>query len=323
MSKKALKIYAVDAEEVTLAPAETYKNISSLDSDNLYWINTLAGSTEKWLEELSLLDLTAAERAICNDERPFPKVEPLTNGIYLHLPSSNTWEEESYYIHILISKNIIITYTRTESNSLEKTWQNIKLGARPEGEGSIFLLMLILDGLIENLVANHLIARTMINNYIKSMAQVPEEEDNDMVMELKESLDSIAGQCEENLFSCTLLRTLLNRPNIPNSAHNILNDILDTLTHVQKSMTRLDQRLEDQLSRIDSHLREQTDKRLRILTVISSIFMPLTFIAGVYGMNFHYMPELSIKWAYPACLIIMATLGIGMTIFFAIKGWFK
>ena len=218
---------------------------------------------------------------------------------------------------------MLISHTKADSNPMDKSWQNIKAGARPEGDESIFLLMLLLDGLTENLVGNHLVARTMINLYIKGMTQIPKEEDNDMVVELKERLGIVAGQCEENLFSCTLLRTLLNRPSIPTSARNILNDILDTLTHVQKGMARLDQRLEDQLLRIDSHLREQTDKRLRILTVISSIFMPLTFISSVYGMNFHYMPELSIHWAYPACLLVMATLGIGMAIFFAVKGWFR
>ena len=323
MLKSVLKIHTSNAEEIDLTSAVDYQPLFNADENTLYWIDIAASSPQEWSTELSLLGLNSTENSICSDDRPFPKVEPLKDGLYLHLPASNKWDEESHYIHILLHKNILITHTKADTNPLDKSWQNIRSGARPEGEESIFLLMLILDGLTESLVGNHLIARTMINDYIKGLSQIPKEDDNDMVVELKELLAIIAGQCEENLFSCALLRTLLNRPSIPNSARNILNDILDTLNHVQKSMTRLDQRLEDQLLRIDSHLREQTDKRLRILTVISSIFMPITFISSVYGMNFHYMPELSLHWAYPICLLIMAVLAIGMTVFFAVKGWFR
>lgn len=323
MIKNILKIHDSNVEEVNFTPATNAKVLSNENNDILYWIDLPETSSEEWDKELKNLGLNSVEYHICKDERPFPRVEPIANGLYLHLPASNKWEEESHYIHIILYKNILITHAKTDSNPLKKSWQNIKYGSLPEGEESIFLLMLLLDGLIENLVNNHLVARTEINAYIKQMAQVPNEEDNDMVVELKDRLGIIAGQCEEGFFSGTLLRTLLSRPTIPNSARNILNDILDTLVHVQKSMARLDQRLEDQLLRIDSHLQEQTDKRLRILTVISSIFMPLTFISGVYGMNFHNMPILNIPWAYYACLSVMAGLGIGMAIFFAIKGWFK
>lgn len=323
MQKSILKLHNSEVEEIDFTSVANYQTLFNENCETLYWIDLPNSPSDEWEQELKKLKLNSTEYHICKDERPFPRVEPIIGGLYLHLPASNNWEEESHYIHIILYNNVLITQTKVNSNPLKKSWQNIKYGSLPEGKESIFLLMLILDGLIENLVNNHLIARTEINTYIKRMTQIPKDEDNDNVVELKERLGIIAGQCEENFFSGTLLRTLLSRPSIPNSARNILNDILDTLAHVQKSMTRLDQRLEDQLLRIDSHLQEQTDKRLRILTVISSIFMPLTFISGVYGMNFHNMPILSISWAYHACLLIMGILGVGMTIFFAIKGWFK
>lgn len=57
------------------------------------------------------------------------------------------------------------------------------------------------------------------------------------------------------------------------------------------------------------------------LTIISSIFIPLTFIAGVYGMNFDYMPELHWKFGYPIVLVLMAVIGFSMGIWFKSKGW--
>jgi magnesium transporter len=60
---------------------------------------------------------------------------------------------------------------------------------------------------------------------------------------------------------------------------------------------------------------------MKVLTIIATIFMPLTFIAGVYGMNFKHMPELEWPWGYPAVLGIMAAVAGGMIVFFARKRW--
>ncbi|MDH5628038.1 MAG: hypothetical protein OEY69_07060, partial [Candidatus Krumholzibacteria bacterium] len=60
---------------------------------------------------------------------------------------------------------------------------------------------------------------------------------------------------------------------------------------------------------------------MKVLTIMASIFIPLTFIAGIYGMNFQDMPELTKKWAYPAVLGVMTATGIGMLLFFRHRGW--
>jgi magnesium transporter len=62
---------------------------------------------------------------------------------------------------------------------------------------------------------------------------------------------------------------------------------------------------------------------MKLLTVISSIFIPLTFIAGLYGMNFEYMPELKQSWGYPVCLFAMGAIASFLVIFFWKRGWFE
>lgn len=61
---------------------------------------------------------------------------------------------------------------------------------------------------------------------------------------------------------------------------------------------------------------------MKTLTVITTIFMPLTFLAGIYGMNFHNMPELNLKWGYFGLLGLMLIIGLGMFVWFRRKGWF-
>ena len=60
---------------------------------------------------------------------------------------------------------------------------------------------------------------------------------------------------------------------------------------------------------------------MRLLTLISTIFIPLTFIVGVYGMNFEHMPELHYPWAYPIVWFVMISIGIVMVIYFKRKKW--
>jgi magnesium transporter len=61
---------------------------------------------------------------------------------------------------------------------------------------------------------------------------------------------------------------------------------------------------------------------MKVLTIMSTIFIPITFIAGIYGMNFQYMPELDEEWGYPAVWVLMLIVVAGMMIFFKMKKWF-
>ena len=60
---------------------------------------------------------------------------------------------------------------------------------------------------------------------------------------------------------------------------------------------------------------------MRLLTLISTIFIPLTFIVGVYGMNFKYMPELEVWWAYPLVWLVMIAISLAMIFYFKRKKW--
>ncbi len=100
----------------------------------------------------------------------------------------------------------------------------------------------------------------------------------------------------------------------------------DCYDHVIQLLDILESYRELSSSLMDVYLSSMSNKMnevMKVLTIISSIFVPLTFIAGIYGMNFEYMPELSWKWGYFACLGIMAMIGLGSLFFFWRSGWLQ
>jgi magnesium transporter len=100
-----------------------------------------------------------------------------------------------------------------------------------------------------------------------------------------------------------------------------LRDVYDHLIHVIDSVEIYRDMLGGMMDLYLSSLSNRMNEIMKVLTVIATIFMPLTFIAGVYGMNFKYMPELEWHWGYPAVLLLMAAVAVYMLFHFSRKKW--
>lgn len=100
-------------------------------------------------------------------------------------------------------------------------------------------------------------------------------------------------------------------------------DFSRTAKHFEGSVTRLEDRIRDMSHDYSITLQEVGNRRLRYLTVISAVFMPLTLISSIYGMNFDTMPELHLPHAYPMVLGAMVLITILLLWGFRRGGWFK
>ena len=99
-----------------------------------------------------------------------------------------------------------------------------------------------------------------------------------------------------------------------------LSDALDHHNRLSDSLESAHQMVVTVLDTYRGAAADKTNEVMTVLTVVSAIFLPLTLIAGIYGMNFTYMPELQRRWGYFACLGAMAALGIGMWLYFMHRG---
>jgi magnesium transporter len=99
-------------------------------------------------------------------------------------------------------------------------------------------------------------------------------------------------------------------------------DTQDHLIHLVQSLELYRETIANLMELQMANNSNRMNSVMKTLTIISTVFIPLTFLAGVYGMNFEYMPELEIPWAYPALMIFMTLLGFGMFVYMKRRKWF-
>jgi magnesium transporter len=99
--------------------------------------------------------------------------------------------------------------------------------------------------------------------------------------------------------------------------HDVYDHIVQTIDIIEGFRDVVSSMLDIYLSNINI----RTNEIMKVLTIVSTIFVPMTFIASLYGMNFEHMPELHSKWGYPLALVLMIGVAFGMLIFFRHKKW--
>ena len=100
-----------------------------------------------------------------------------------------------------------------------------------------------------------------------------------------------------------------------------LRDVYDHTIQVIDAVETLRDMLSGMLDIYLSSVSNRMNEVMKVLTVIATMFIPLTFIAGVYGMNFQHMPELQFRWSYPLLWLVMLSIVLLMAAHFRRRGW--
>lgn len=108
---------------------------------------------------------------------------------------------------------------------------------------------------------------------------------------------------------------------ISESAEPYLRDVLEHLNQAAEDHRALSDAIPMLLELHHANISNHMNAVMKTLTIVASIFIPLTFLAGIYGMNFEYMPELSKPWAYPTLLAMMLVIALGMIYYMRTKKW--
>jgi magnesium transporter len=109
---------------------------------------------------------------------------------------------------------------------------------------------------------------------------------------------------------------------ISNDYINYFNDVKDHLKQISDNIHNQRESLTSLMEFYMIRISNQMNQVMKTLTIIATIFIPLTFIVGIYGMNFRYMPELGWKWSYPLLMAFMFLGGVGWYIYMRKRKWF-
>jgi magnesium transporter len=101
-----------------------------------------------------------------------------------------------------------------------------------------------------------------------------------------------------------------------------LGDVYDHLSHIIQSLDSYREMIATMMDLHAANASNRMSSIMKTLTLVSTIFIPLTFAAGIYGMNFRFMPELEWKYGYPAFLVVILGIGLGMYFYMKRKRWF-
>jgi magnesium transporter len=192
-------------------------------------------------------------------------------------------------------------------------------------------------GLIRKMGADYLaysLLDTIVDNYFLILEKLGERveilEEELMAQPTTKTLQEIQKFKSEMIFvrrAVWPLREVImglsrkESPLIKETTEIYLRDVYDHTVQVMDTIEVYREMLSGMLDIYLSSVSNKLNAVMKVLTIIATIFMPLTFIAGIYGMNFKYMPELEWRWGYPAVWLIVVIIGISMSVYFKKKKW--
>lgn len=255
-----------------------------------------------------------------------PKLEEYEDFLYLVIKGISINEKKDFslqyeQISILLLANHVITFKEKTDDTFDPIYNHLQNhNGRLRQMGSDYLAYVILDTIVDE----YFIVEDGLDEIIDPL------EDNILFNSNKEMLQTVQ-QIRRGLISMkrniSPLRELLatiqraDTPLLKEKTLRYYGDVYDHVLRVTDALESYRERISAMHDIYLSSISNKMNETMKILTIFASIFIPLTFIAGIYGMNFEYMPELKWRWAYPTLWVIFISIGVGLLVFFKKKKW--
>lgn len=299
-------------------PLKATPTVSWINIDGLHEVEIL----EKLGGQFELHPLML-EDILNTDQRP--KYDDFDKHIFIVLKMLSFDEEtqsvESEQVSLVLGENFVISFQERVGDVFEPIRERIRNGkGRIRKMGPDYLTYSLLDAIVDNYF--------VILEKLGDKIEVMEEE---LVGDpTQKTLHQIHYLKKEMIYlrrSVWPLRELISgmerseSPLIEDSTDAYLRDLYDHTIQVIDTVETFRDMISGMLDTYLSSLSNRMNSIMKVLTIIATIFIPLTFVAGVYGMNFAYMPELKWRWGYPAVLLVMLIIAAAMLLYFKRKKW--
>ncbi len=294
-------------------PTVTWINISGLhDVDVLQRIGECYGIHPLVLEDVL-------------DTQQRPKVEDFDDYIFMVLKmlylDPETKQITAEQISLVVGGNFVLSFQEAPGDVFENVRERLRSGRRRIRErGADYLGYALLDAVVDH----YFVVLEALGNHIEELEEELAEDPG------AETLRSIHMLKRELIFlrrSVWPLRevvSFLGRGEsrlVQQQTLVYLRDVHDHTVHVIDTIESFRDVIGGMHDTYLSSVSNRMNEVMKVLTIFASIFIPLTFLAGIYGMNFEYMPELHWRWSYPALLGLMLAAGLSMLAYFRKRKW--
>lgn len=222
---------------------------------------------------------------------------------------------------ILLFENMVITICERRSNLFHPIIRRIK---REKSQirklAGDYLVYVILDAIVDQYFCIQDVFDDAIDSVESRLLTDPDKDTLAQIQDIKRELI----QLRRTLTPIRdMLATILNIDThlIDIKTRIYFRDVYDHILRVSESTESFRDMVTGLLDIYVSSISNKMNEVMKVLTVFASIFIPLTFLTGIYGMNFEYMPELKLHWAYPVLWGVFIALPISLLLFFKKKKW--
>lgn len=296
------------------------------DKPTVTWINIDGVHEVKIIEELGKnynFHPLILEDIVDTDQRP--KIKDFGDYIFIilkmHYYDKENNEIEIEQVSLIFGKNYVISFQEREGDVFDSIRERIRNNiGRIRKARADYLIYALMDAIIDNYftILEKLGEETedleakVIKNPVPANLQI--------IYRLKSELIFL----RKSVWPLREVISILEKGEsvlIDKSTNIYLRDIYGHTIQVMDTVETLRDVISGTLEVYLSSVSNRMNEIMKVLTIIATIFIPLTFIVGIYGMNFQYMPELKWVWSYPVVLLGMLIIGIIMVFYFRRKKW--
>jgi magnesium transporter len=295
------------------------------DKDSITWINIDGVHNTEVIEKIGkIFDLHPLVMEDIGNTTQRPKVEDFEKFTFVVLKMLYYDEKGKIKVEqvsLILGKNFVISFQETEGDVFDSVRERIEKGkGRIRKMGSDYLLYSLIDAVVDNYFS---VLETMGDEIEELEEDIIERTASDSLQNVHKSKKDMilirrsVWPLREVIHSLSREKTTLVSGDVLIYFRDVYDHTIQVIETVETFRDMLSGLHDTYLSSISNKMNEI----MKVLTMFASIFIPLTFIAGVYGMNFHFMPELNWRWGYLGVWGIIITVGISMLFFFKRKKW--
>ncbi len=254
-----------------------------------------------------------------------PKIDEFDDYLFIILKMLYLKNDELVYeqVSMIVGDDYLLTFQEADGDVFNDLRERIYAGkGRVRSLGPDYLMYAIMDAVVDNYI-------TVIEAFGDKIEDIEDRvfegnSDNNETATTIQGLKREVLKIRRSIFPLREVISHLNKIEhnvIEEKTHNFLRDLYDHIVQVNESIEMYREMVWGLLDMYMSIISNKMNEVMKVLTIIATVFIPLTFIAGIYGMNFDNMPELHYKYGYFILIGIMVFIFLMMLVYFRRKKW--